>query len=523
MGGDRRSVAIYVIHFNFFFMSLFPKDSNVGMGSFSTEEKKPEIKEKVVKTEAPVVKQPMEKTPKAEPVKTEILPVEEEKKEPVDTKKESTSAKKTADSDEKSSEPAVFDFPTSVKIAGLTADENYTFSSENGGADNEVVLEESKNELFENLSDSEKSELDSIDSLYFQEFDSGKSFDGGISLNALLDLAIDQDASDIHISSSARVGFRVNGSIYFIEGIEPLSPHHMRGLIFSLVPNPLLRKKIFEERELDCAYEHVSGVNFRVNVFFKRGKLAAVLRLIGSHAFTIEQLGLPAGVKPLLQAKQGLLLVTGPTGSGKSTTMQTMLEYINETRVEHILTIEDPIEYLFSNKKSIFSQREIGSDSHSFSQALRASLREDPDVVMIGELRDAETVQSAMKLAETGHLVISTLHTASAAQTMARLASFFSSGEQDQVFSRLSDTILGVLSQRLVKRKDGEGRVGIYELLVANSAIRNIIRGGDVTQVENAMISGRDDGMIRMIDSAEALEEEGVIDQESYIHFFRQD
>ncbi len=416
---------------------------------------------------------------------------------------------------------------TSVRIAGLTVDENTNIKSEFSPKKISVDIPTANNpqidDLYENLSDSERGELEDMSDMYFERFNSNSNPAGGITLDQLLDLAIDKEASDIHFSAGSQIGLRVNGKIFFIDNVQELTSAQTRNLVFAIISNPLHRKRIFEERELDCAYEHRNGVNFRVNIFFKRGKLAAVLRKISSEALTMEQLGLPKGVKELLNKKQGLLLVTGPTGSGKSTTLQTMLDYINETRVEHILTIEDPIEFLFRNKKSIFSQRELGRDTHSFTRALRASLREDPDVVMIGEMRDAETMQAAMNLSETGHLVLSTLHTSSATHTVARLVSNFPSTEQEQVQSRLADTLIGVLSQRLVPRADRDGRIALFELMIVNSGIRNIIRTGDMGQIHNAMISGRDSGMLLMEDFANNLAEQGLIKKESYQNFFREE
>lgn len=419
-----------------------------------------------------------------------------------------------------------FSFPTSVKIVGLTADESYDFQDaftpgmpqvSSSSSDEEHELHK------ENLSDAERAELEDMDSLYFEHFDPAVNPAGGVSLDELLDLAIDKNASDIHFAADSKVGLRINGHIYFIDNIPALTRDQARAIIFALVPNPLHRRRIFENKELDSAYEHKNGINFRVNIFFKRGKIAGVLRQIASHAMTMEQLGLPLAIKSLLGKKQGLFLVTGPTGSGKSTSMQSMLEYINQSRVEHILTIEDPIEYLFTNVKSIFSQREVGRDTYSFADALRASLREDPDIVMIGEMRDAETIEAAMKLSETGHLVISTLHTSSAPQTIARLVSHFPSDEQEQVQSRLADTLIGVLSQRLVSRADREGRVALFELMIVNSAIRNIIRTGDMTQIHNAMMSGREAGMVLMQDYGETLAAQGIVKKESFENFFREE
>lgn len=551
-------------------MSLFPQGASSGMGGFSKNSLNEEKKEDLSVPAVPVSPVPplFEEKPKVDPkasAKAEPVPIPPQKEEisplqktllsqtpnesdasddimirnnndlssSVTSKniKDIVPSEKELDSDSgkkksKISSASLVDkhFPTSVKISGITAPEDSHFDSYFHKSDASNSSKEDVNDVvYDNLSESERAEIEDMDKLYLEKFPSDSNPAGGICLDELLELAIDKEASDIHFAAENKIGLRINGHIHFIHNLPALSREQARALIFSLVPNPLHRRRIFEEKELDCAYEHKNGVNFRVNIFFKRGKIGAVLRKIASHAMTMEQLGLPEALKGLLGKKQGLLLVTGPTGSGKSTSMQTMLEYINENRVEHILTIEDPIEYIFSSKKSIFSQREVGGDTLSFPAALRASLREDPDVVMIGEMRDAETIQAAMSLSETGHLVISTLHTSSAPQTIARLVSNFPSSEQEQVQSRLADTLIGVLSQRLVSRSDRDGRVALFELMIVNSAIRNIIRTGDMTQIHNAMLAGREIGMVRMEDYAGQLATQGIVAEESFKNFFREE
>ena len=538
-------------------MSLFPQGSNQGMNSFNAakpQEKKNLEKEKESQEVSSLEEVPLKKTEETsidsdkdnkeitEDIESQknIADVPPTEKKVFDTKKtESIPVKNALKEDkqtpEKEDKPELLtqnkNFQTSVKISGLNSDHSIVSENKNKNekkteALGHDVIDKSlieENPTYENLSQTEKTELDDLTEDYFEKLPSDINPDGGIALNDLLDLAIDKEASDIHFSADSRIGLRIFGKIHFIDNIDVLSNKQTRNLVFALVTNPLQRKKIYEEKELDASYEHVNGVSFRVNIFFKRGRLAAVLRKIASSTMTMKQLGLPDAVSDLVQKKQGLLLVTGPTGSGKSTSMQSMLEYINMNRVEHILTIEDPIEYIFKNKKSIFSQREVGNDTHSFPSALRASLREDPDVVMIGEMRDVETIQAAIKLSETGHLVISTLHTSSASQTIARLVSYFPSQDHEQVRSRLADSLLGVLSQRLVPRADREGRVALYELLIVNSAIRNIIRTGKMTQIHNAMLSGREIGMILMHEYAAELEEQGVVHNKDYIQFFREE
>jgi len=343
---------------------------------------------------------------------------------------------------------------------------------------------------------------------------------GEINFDDLLDLSIDNKASDIHLAENERIVIRINGKLTFIKNIPQLTKNQAEKLIFSMIKNPLHKERLLQTRELDFAYQHKDGTNFRINMFFKRNHLACVMRIIGRKTQSMKKLGIPQGVQNLIQKKQGLILVTGPTGSGKSTTMQSMLDYINTTRIEHIVTIEDPIEFVFESKKSIFSQREIGSDTLNFSNALRAVLREDPDVVMIGEMRDPETIMAAMNLSETGHLVISTLHTSGAPQTIHRLINAFPPEQHNQIQSRLSDTLIGVISQRLIPRIDTEDRIGIFELMLVNSAIKNVIRTGDFAQIYNTMLSGRSEGMVTMQDFAYNLVQQNIVKEKDFIQFF---
>ncbi|MCT4592282.1 MAG: PilT/PilU family type 4a pilus ATPase [Candidatus Gracilibacteria bacterium] len=344
-----------------------------------------------------------------------------------------------------------------------------------------------------------------------------------VTLGDILELGIDTQASDLHFGANERIGLRINGKICFVDNIPPLTPEQAEKIIFDLLPNDEQKETLLRTREMDTSFEYTDGTSFRVNVFYKKRNISAVLRRIPREAFTMDNLGVPDAVSSLLSKKQGLILVTGPTGSGKSTTMQSMLEYINQNRVEHILTIEDPIEFLFTSKKYIFSQREVGDDTLSFANALKAALREDPDVVMIGEMRDPETIMAAMNLAETGHLVISTLHTSSAAQTVSRLVNAFPGDQQNQVKSRLADSLVGVVSQRLIPRCDKAGRIAIFELMIINAALRNIIRSGDTGQIANAIQAGRGIGMIKMETYAEELRLRNIVRPEDYMHYFTED
>ena len=343
-----------------------------------------------------------------------------------------------------------------------------------------------------------------------------------ISMDEILELAIENWVSDIHFSEEWKVALRIDWNIRFINEIDQITKKQMEKYVSDLLFwDKELIKKYNKNKEMDCAYDHKSWTNFRVNLFYKRKKMAAVLRRIESKAMAFEDLWIPQSIKKLLEKKQWLLLVTWPTWSWKSTSMQSMLQFINQTRVEHILTIEDPVEFIFTNDKSIFSQREVWSDTTSFHNALKAALREDPDIIMIWEMRDQETINAAMHLAETGHLVISTLHTSSAAQTVSRLVSTYPSDEQDQVQSRLADALIWVLSQRLVRTVDEKWRIWLFEVLIVNTAVRNIIRTWDVGQMWNAMLSWRSEWMVRMIDYADDLASDWKITQESYQWFFK--
>ena len=346
-----------------------------------------------------------------------------------------------------------------------------------------------------------------------------------IDIEDVLNLAIEKSASDIHLAENSPIALRVNGEIHFIDSIPKLSKKQAEHLILEqlMENNKVAIEDFIKNREADFAYEcKKDGTPFRCNGFFKRNCISAVLRRIERNAKTIDELGLPEAVYKFTSAKQGLVLVTGPTGSGKSTTMCALLEEINRSRVEHILTIEDPIELIFQPKKSIFSQRELHHDTLSFPSALRASLREDPDVVMIGELRDAETTTAALNLSETGHLVFSTLHTSGASQTISRILSSFPPSMQVQVRARLADSLLGVLSQRLVPKIAG-GRIGIFELIIMNGALRNIVRSGEMSQMDNAIQTGSGAGMISMQRYAYLLVREGIIAEENIKHFFEEE
>lgn len=278
------------------------------------------------------------------------------------------------------------------------------------------------------------------------------------------------------------------------------------------------RIEFFEKNlEIDFGYIHSDGSSYRGNAYIYLGRVAIALRRISENVKNLGELGIPKSIKKVLQAKQGLFLVTGPTGSGKSTSMASILETINETRSSHILTIEDPIEYVFKNKKSIFAQREVGRDTHSFGNAIKSAMREDSDIIMIGEIRDAETMETALSLSETGHLVFSTLHTSGSVQTINRMTQFFPTTVEPQIRARIGESLIGVLSQRLIPTKDKKSRVAIREMMYVNSGIKNLIIKGDLAQINNTIEIGNQDGMISMRKYADMLRDQGLVDEKDYI------
>lgn len=343
-----------------------------------------------------------------------------------------------------------------------------------------------------------------------------------LDIEKILAYAKQNKVSDIHLSEGLPITFRIDGTLIKLND-QPHLTHenilHVRDHM--LGQTPLRTEELHKKWEIDFAYVDKEGASYRVNAFHKLGKLAFVMRRIEREARKMEELGLPEGTKKFIGARQWLVLVTGPTGAGKSSTLVSILNEINQSRREHIITIEDPIEFIFTDEKSIFSQREVGKDTQSFVAAIRAAMREDPDIVMVGEMRDKETVEAALNLAETGHLVFSTLHTSGSVQTISRVMQFFHPDIQHQIQTRLADSLLGVLSQRLLRRRDEQkGRVGIFELMLINSGIKNLIRTGDVGQINNAIQMGRNEGMLPMFVSAQNLEQQGIIHREDYEGFF---
>uniref|UniRef100_A0A7C5KAQ4 Type IV pilus twitching motility protein PilT n=1 Tax=Thermodesulfobium narugense TaxID=184064 RepID=A0A7C5KAQ4_9BACT len=309
-------------------------------------------------------------------------------------------------------------------------------------------------------------------------------------ITELLEKAVQMNASDIHISVGIPPVIRKEGKLVRLEEYGNITPKISFELIFSMLSD-LQKKKIEEELDIDFSYG-ISGVGrFRVNVFRQRGVWGAALRLIPWEIPSLESLGLPPVIAEFAKLVRGLVLVTGPTGSGKSTTLASLVNIINKTRECHIITIEDPIEYLHSHKKSIVDQREVGNDTKSFARAVRASLREDPDVILVGEMRDLETISAAITAAETGHLVFSTLHTNDAPQTVDRIIDVFPTNQQQQIRTQLSTALQGVVSQALLP-KIGGGRIVAVEVMIATPAVRNLIREGKTSQLYSVIqTSGR--------------------------------
>lgn len=310
-----------------------------------------------------------------------------------------------------------------------------------------------------------------------------------VSIDEIAKEAVSKGASDIHITAGTPPMVRVDGKIVPLTGYPILNPKDTQQLIYSFMNEK--QKKTFEEKkELDFSFGIRGLGRFRVNVFYQRGTVAAALRRIPNQIKPIEELGLIPKVKDLCHLSMGLVLVTGPTGSGKTTTLASMIDYINSNFPHHIITIEDPIEYVYQHKKSVVAQREIGTDTDSFAAALKYALREDPDVILVGEMRDLETIRAALTAAETGHLVFGTLHTNTAVQTINRIINVFPMEEQDQIRTELSFVLQGVISQRLLP-KIGGGRVLIHEVMVPNTAIRNLIRENKIHQIYGLMQTGQ--------------------------------
>jgi twitching motility protein PilT len=328
-------------------------------------------------------------------------------------------------------------------------------------------------------------------------------------IEVLLEEVVKKKASDLHLQVGLPPMLRVDGALVPVSGAEILTDEAVETLVFAILDEDQ-KQILLKDKEFDFSFAFGDLGRFRVNAFHERGNLAAALRLITNDILSIEQLGLPPIVNKFADYPRGLVLVTGPTGSGKSTTLAAMIHKINTERSEHIITIEDPIEYTHRSKKSVIVQREVHYDTYSFSAALRSALREDPDVVLIGEMRDLETIASAITIAETGHLVFATLHTNSAAQSIDRMIDVFPPHQQPQIRSQLSNILMAICSQRLVPAIGG-GRIAAAEILVATPAVRNIIREGKTHQLEAVIQTGGEFGMQSMDKTLVQLVHNGTI------------
>lgn len=317
-----------------------------------------------------------------------------------------------------------------------------------------------------------------------------------VRIEVLLDEVIKKKASDLHLQVGLPPMLRIDGALVAVTGADALDEESLETLIFSILDEDQ-KQILIKDKEFDFSFAFGDLGRFRVNAFHERGNMAAALRLIPNELLTIEQLGLPQIVNKFAEYPRGLVLVTGPTGSGKSTSLAAMVDKINNEESRHIITIEDPIEFTHKSKKSVIVQREVHYDTYSFSAALRSALREDPDVVLIGEMRDLETIASAITIAETGHLVFATLHTNSAAQSIDRMIDVFPPHQQPQIRAQLSNILMAIVSQRLIPTIGG-GRVAAAEILVATPAVRNIIREGKAHQLEAVIQTGAEFGMQSM-------------------------
>ncbi|MBQ3436825.1 type IV pilus twitching motility protein PilT [Candidatus Saccharibacteria bacterium] len=336
-------------------------------------------------------------------------------------------------------------------------------------------------------------------------------------IETLLEECIRRNASDLHIQYGLPPILRIDGVLTPIAGNNPLNEEAVRNLVFATLDEEQ-RKILMKDKEFDYSFAFGDIARFRVNAFHERGKLAAAFRLIPNQIKNISDLGMPAIVETFADFPRGLVLVTGPTGSGKSTTLAALVDKINREKSTHIITIEDPIEFTHKSQRSVIAQREVHYDTFSFAAALRSVLREDPDVVLIGEMRDLETIQAAITIAETGHLVFATLHTNSAAQSIDRMIDVFPSHQQPQVRSQLSNMLMAICAQRLVPAIGG-GRVVAAEIMVANSAVRALIRDGKTYQLDTAIQTGAEQGMQTMDRTLAKLVQTGVITYESAREF----
>src|SRR6266850_3045350 len=331
-------------------------------------------------------------------------------------------------------------------------------------------------------------------------------------IDEILKQMMEREASDLHVSSGSAPYLRVHGEMVRLN-YKDLTPEVCQALLFEILSSSQ-RENFLETWDLDCSYSLKGVGRFRVNVFRQRHGIGAVLRRIPESIKTVQELGLPSNITNLLDVSEGLILVTGPTGSGKSTTLASLIHTINTSRRAHIITIEDPIEFVHHNKNSLINQREVSSHTKSFHQALRAALREDPDVILVGEMRDLETISLAITAAETGHLVLATLHTNSATKTVDRIIDAFPEAQQAQIRVMLSESLRAVIAQTLVRRSEGQGRVAVVEVLVNIPAVANLIREGKTFQIHSSMQTGQVHGMITFEAAMNDLVRRGIVSRQ---------
>ncbi|MAX10007.1 MAG: twitching motility protein PilT [Candidatus Marinimicrobia bacterium] len=334
-----------------------------------------------------------------------------------------------------------------------------------------------------------------------------------LKINELLSYALESGSSDLHLSVGSYPMVRINGQMKKLQ--LPIMDSNTMDSIRDEVLNDHQLNRFDETLEIDFSVALEGKGRFRVNFFNQINGLSAVFRTIPSVIKSGEELGIPPIMNKLALKDRGLVLLTGPTGSGKSTTLAAMIDYINETKSKHIITIEDPVEYYHSSKKCLINQRELGQSTHSFKNALKSALREDPDVILVGEMRDQETIQLALTAAETGHLVLSTLHTSSAVKTIDRIIDVFPAGQKDQVRSMLSESLEAVIAQKLLITKDGNGRVPASEILIANSAVKNLIREDKIYQIPSLIQQSSHEGMQTLDQDLQRLVSQGVILREN--------
>jgi twitching motility protein PilT len=333
------------------------------------------------------------------------------------------------------------------------------------------------------------------------------------SIDELLELMVGRGASDLHITVGTPPAIRIRGHVSRLEDFDALDPDTTRQLLYQVLSTE--QQKRFEvNRQLDFSHSIPGVARFRVNVYMQRESVGAAFRVIPDEIKTLEELNLPVSLAQLAQKPRGLVLVTGPTGSGKSTTLAAMIDEVNRTRHEHILTVEDPIEFVHRHKSCIVNQREIGVDAVSFGEALRGALRQDPDVILVGEMRDLETISIALTAAETGHLVLGTLHTQSAASTIDRIIDVFPAEQQEQVRIQIAGSLQGVITQALLPTADGKGRVAALEILLPDDAVRNLIRQGKVEQIYSIMQTNTSRGMQTMEQALQELVARRIVDFE---------